>query len=74
MDNVAFETEGRAPVGAGLAALSALQVAIADEEFDPESINLNLTDEDVDAYEHDAVFAAAADYAGGPTWVPESEL
>ena len=73
MDNVAFETEGRAPVGAGLAALSALQVAISDEEFDPESINLNLTDEDVDAYDHDAVFPAAADYAGGPTWVPESD-
>jgi hypothetical protein len=49
-----------------------LQVAIADEQFDPQKINLNLTDLDVDAYEHDTVFAAAADYAGGATWVPES--
>lgn len=73
MDGVAAETQGLPPVGVGYAAASALYTAVADEEFDPSAIDYNLTDEDVDPYEHDTVFAAAGDYAGGPTWVPNSD-
>ena len=73
MDGVAAKTQGRPPVGVGYAAVEALYTAVADEEFDPSAIDYNLSDEDVDPYEHDTAFAAAADYAGGPTWVPNSD-
>lgn len=73
MDGVAAETEGGPPVGVGYAAVEALHTAVADEEFNPLAIDYSLTDEDVDPYEHDTAFAAAADYAGGPTWEPKSD-
>ena len=60
MDGVAAETQGRPPVGVGYAAVEALYTAVADEDFDPSAIDYDLTDEDVDPYEHDTAFAAAA--------------
>ncbi len=73
MDSVALETGGKDPVEVGYAAVEALHTAVADEEFDPSAIDVSLTDEDVDAYGHDTAFAAAADYAGGATWMPNSD-
>lgn len=73
MDNLAFESEEQSYLDIGYAAVGALYTACGDEEFDATAIDYSLTDEDVDAYEHDAVFAAAADYAGGATWQPESD-
>lgn len=73
MDGVALETGGKDPVEVGYAAVEALHTAVADEEFDPSAIDYSLTDEDVDAYGHDTAFAAAADYAGGATWMPNSD-
>jgi len=73
MDNVALESSGKDVVEVGYAAVEALHTAVADEEFDPSAIDYNLTDEDVDAYEHDAAFAATVNYAGGATWEPDSD-
>ncbi|MBW4506868.1 MAG: hypothetical protein KME64_10195 [Scytonematopsis contorta HA4267-MV1] len=44
-----------------------------DEEFEQDDINYDLTDADVDAYESDSSFWAAAAYANGPVWEPMSD-
>lgn len=64
--------EYQKPINAGLAAIAALNTALYDEEFDPDNIDYNLTDADMDAYETDSSFWAAAAYANGPIWEPMS--
>ncbi len=55
-----------------LAAIAALNSALYDEEFDPNNLNYDLTDADVDTYESDSSFWAASAYADGPIWEPTS--
>ncbi|MBA3921072.1 MAG: hypothetical protein H0X31_04915 [Nostocaceae cyanobacterium] len=55
-----------------LSALASLNSALYDEEFDPNNLNYDLTDADVDADESDSSFWAASAYADGPIWEPSS--
>lgn len=56
----------------GFAAVQALTAALQDERFDPDRIDIHLTDFDIDVEELDASFFAAAAYAHGPIWAPQS--
>ncbi|MBW4507121.1 MAG: hypothetical protein KME64_11490 [Scytonematopsis contorta HA4267-MV1] len=51
----------------GCAAVASLDTAMDDETFDPDDIDLNLTDYQ-DAEGNDATFFAACAYADGPIW------
>ena len=78
LENLASEPEHQKPeyqkaINAGFAAINALSSALYDEEFDPDNINYNLTDADVDSYESDSSFWAAAAYSNGSIWEPNSD-
>lgn len=51
----------------GFAAVQALTTAVVDEFFDPDEIELNLTDSE-EFESNDASFHAAVAYANGPVW------
>lgn len=65
--------EYQKPISAGFSAINALCTALQDEEFDSANINCDLTDTDVDAYDNDSSFWAAAAYANGGIWEPKSD-
>lgn len=56
----------------GYASVKAVAIAVEDEPIDAAYVNLDLTDEEIDAYDHDGAFEACLAYAGGPPWRPES--
>ncbi len=68
MDSLASRLKNSSAVMVGYSAAKALCAALFDEKFDPFHINYELTDADVDPYDSDAAFAAAAAYAGGAIW------
>ncbi len=72
MDDLAADGDLN-PAAVGYAAIGALLAAARDEMFDPDTVDISLTDADVDAYETDAAFAAAAAYAGGPPWDSDAD-
>lgn len=65
--------EDKIPVYVGASAVKALFVALQDEQFEYTDINFQRTDADVDVYDLDASYFAAAAYANGSIWEPESD-
>jgi hypothetical protein len=71
MDEFASDQDGevrQVAAGAGYAAVQALGTTLWDEHFDPQVVDLELTDRDVDPDEMDCSFFAAAAFAGGAMW------
>lgn len=58
---------------AGTSAVKALFVAVQDEQFDESNIDYQRTDADVDVYDLDTSYFAAAAYAHGSIWEPDSD-
>lgn len=67
------EYEDKTPLYVGASAVKALFVALQDEKFDPTDINFQRTDADVDVYDLDASYFAAAAYAHGSIWEPQAD-
>lgn len=66
MQQLGYEDSGMA-FTVGCAAVASLDTAIFDENFDPDEIDFNLTD-DRDTEGNDAAFFAAYAYANGTVW------
>jgi hypothetical protein len=69
-DELAMES-GSAAAAVGYGAVQALTVALQDEHFDPDAVDLSAVDSP-DIQENDASFFAAAAYADGPRWREQS--
>lgn len=73
LDDALAEYEDHLPaIYAGSSAVLALRVAIRDEHFDPDDIDYARTDADLEPYDSDPAFFAAAAYANGSIWDSES--
>jgi hypothetical protein len=59
-------------IGVCEGAASVVSLAMEDVAWPPETMDVSLTDGDVDCYELDTSFFAASCYSGGPVWVPGS--
>lgn len=57
----------------GLSADRALATALSDERFDPDALNLSLTDAARDAWTYDATYFAAGAAADGPLTQPDTD-
>ncbi|MEH1999596.1 MAG: Imm5 family immunity protein [Nostoc sp.] len=66
MQQLGYDDSGMA-FTVGCAAVASLDTAIFDENFDPDEIDFNLTD-DRDTEGNDAAFFAACAYANGAVW------
>ena len=67
------EPENRLVLTVGEAAIAAVKTAGLDENFDPEHINLLLTDQENPDHDIDASWIASAVWAGGPVWEKQSD-
>jgi hypothetical protein len=52
----------------GYAAIQSVREALSDSHFGCDCVNDESTDSDIDPYDHDSSFFAAAAYSGGPPW------
>lgn len=73
LDNMEVSNVQLDAFNVGFSAVKAFAVALEDELFDPKDIDYNRTDIDVDAYDADSSYYAAAAYANGSIWESESD-
>src|SRR5215813_13350294 len=67
-----LENLGSIAVTVGFAACQVVTTALNDERFNPEDIETELFDHNLDPYEWDASFYASVAYAGSAPWEAES--
>lgn len=75
-DNIAFQHQdpsSQLAVLVGYGAVQALRMAVVDRSPDPETVNLALSDADVDPDEIDPFGCAAMVWAGGALWGEKSD-
>lgn len=64
--------ENQCSIAAGISAVKTLSTGLYDEQFDPNNINYDFTDDGVDSYTVNSSFWAAVAYAG-LTWEADSD-
>jgi hypothetical protein len=65
--------EQQSVVMVGYAAIQAVREALSDTHFGCDRVNDESTDLDIDPYDHDSSFFAAAAYSGGAPWEKTSD-
>jgi Immunity protein Imm5 len=70
---VAQGSESVTAIAVGFAAANAVTTAICDERFDPDNIDPEILDENLEPYEWDVGFYASIAYAKGASWEPGSD-
>lgn len=74
LDNLkAYAVKYSPSVNVGYAAAVVVSTALNDEQFDPQQLESDVSDRDLDVYDWDASYLACAAYAGGASWQPESD-
>ena len=72
LDDISWASFNKSAVGAGYAALRALDVARRDEPSDLSRPDSAVRDEDLEPHQRDSAYLAAAADAGGSPWEPQS--
>jgi hypothetical protein len=73
LEKMLYEGEHLIELNVGFAAANVVTTALNDERFDPQQIEADVMDDDLDPYEWDASLYASAAAAGGFTWETGSD-